>query len=400
MDKRSGSFRLLILGLAIGWVIGCASVPERNPLPLELAEMAVVPGIDNARAWGDEVPLYADEFFAMTREEVKQRFSAAFGQQQHYLAISGGGAGGAFGAGLLKGWTEAGDRPEFHLVTGISTGALTAPFAFLGSDYDHLLEEIYTTYSTDDLLKKRRPLNAFTSDAMYSTDRLAALIDRYYDEEILEALTTEARKGRVLNIGTTNLDIERPVIWRISEIAASDHPDRLDLIRKIILASTAIPVAFPPVPIEVEAQGKTYDELHVDGGTASQVFLYPTALEWSKVLEKLESPAPPKVYVIRNSRVDPFAAVVNRKLMPIANRSISALIRSQGVGDLYRIYSTAQRDGLDFNLAYIPATFDTVPGESFDVEWMQELFELGYQEGRKGYSWRKNPPQYSRDLHD
>lgn len=277
---------------------------------------------------------------------------------------------------------------------------MTAPFAFLGSQYDHVLEEIYTNYSTKDLLKKRNAVNAFTSDAMYSTKEFADLIARYYDEEILEALAAEARKGRILNIGTTNLDLERPVIWRISSIAASDHPNRLQLIREIILASASIPVAFPPVSMTVEADGQLYDELHVDGGTASQVFLYPAAIQWSKLTEKMESPANPEVYVIRNSRLDPQAANVNRKLMPIASRSISSLIRSQGVGDLYRIFSMAERDGLNFHLAYIPASFEDIPDELFDPKWMRKLFGLGYEMGKAGYPWSTAPPQYGEEEGD
>lgn len=392
--------RLLALGLVVLVFTGCASVPKRNPLPAELADSATVPGIVEARYWGDELPAFTNELLALSREEVQAKFPAVFGKQEYYLAISGGGAGGAFGAGLLKGWTEAGDRPEFQLVTGISTGALTAPFAFLGSQYDHVLEEIYTNYSTKDLLKKRNAVNAFTSDAMYSTKEFADLIARYYDEEILEALAAEARKGRILNIGTTNLDLERPVIWRISSIAASDHPNRLQLIREIILASASIPVAFPPVSMTVEADGQLYDELHVDGGTASQVFLYPAAIQWSKLTEKMESPANPEVYVIRNSRLDPQAANVNRKLMPIASRSISSLIRSQGVGDLYRIFSMAERDGLNFHLAYIPASFEDIPDELFDPKWMRKLFDLGYEMGKAGYPWSTAPPQYGEEEGD
>lgn len=397
MRVGSRRARFLTLAILVHWVASCTSVPKRNPLPTDLANSARVSGIEDARTWGDETPYYADAFFQQTEEEVRQNWAAWFAKPMYFLAVSGGGAGGAFGAGLMKGWTEAGDRPEFQLVTGISTGALAAPFIFLGPEYDHVLEEIYTTFSTKDLLKKRKPISAFTSDAMYSTDRFAELIARYYDEEIVEALAVEARKGRVLNIGTTNLDVERPVIWRISTIAASDHPDRLELIRKIILASAAIPAVFPPVTIDVTANGQLYDELHVDGGTSSQVFLYPTAIDTTRVLQKLKSPAKPKVFVIRNSRIDPHAAIVNRKLMPIASRSIGALIRSQGVGDLYRIFALAERDELDFHLAYIPASFDRVPDELFDQHWMRELFDLGYEMGRAGYQWSKVPPQYEED---
>ena len=385
---------LITLALSMVLVSGCASVPKRNPLPPELADEAVIPGLVDSRIWGDEIPHYADAWFEQTPEELQDRFPAWFAQQQYYLAISGGGAGGAFGAGLLAGWTEAGNRPEFQLVTGISTGALTAPFAFLGPEYDHVLQEIYTSYGTDDLVKKRNRLSAFTSDAMFNTNELQNLISKYFDEEILEALAAEDRKGRALNIGTTNLDVERPVIWRITKIAASDHPDRLELIRKIILASASIPAAFPPVTFEVEANGQSFDELHVDGGAASQVFLYPAAIDWARVLEKVESPGSPKVFVIRNSRLDPHAAIVNRKLLPIAGRSISSLIRTQGVGDLYRIFALAERDNLDFNLAYIPASFDDVPQELFDLDWMRKLYQVGYEAGKAGYPWKKSPPMY------
>lgn len=394
MQRKTGSIRILTAGLLTILMASCVSVPKRNPLPTELANSAKVSGIEDARTWGDEKPYYADAFYRQTEEEVRENMSAWFAKPLYFIAVSGGGAGGAFGAGFMKGWTEHGDRPEFQLVTGISTGALAAPFIFLGPEYDHVLEEIYTTYSTKDLLKKRKPISAFTGDAMYSTDRFAELIARYYDEDLVEALAAEARKGRILNIGTTNLDVERPVIWRISRIAASDHPSRLELIRKIILASASIPAAFPPVAIDVEANGQFYDELHVDGGTSSQVFLYPTAIDSTRVLEKLNSPEEPKVFVIRNSRIDPHAAIVNRKLMPIAGRSIGALIRSQGVGDLYRIFALAERDNLDFHLAFIPASFDRVPDELFDQEWMRELFDLGYEMGKAGYQWKKVPPQY------
>lgn len=374
--------------------VGCGSVPKRHPLPPELSTTARIPGIPDARIWGDEIPHYADEWFTQSREELQERYPAWFGKEHNYLAISGGGAKGAFGAGLLVGWTAAGDRPEFQMVTGISTGALTAPFAFLGPDYDHVLEEIYTNYSTEDLLKKRNLLKAITMDALYSTKPLAALIAQYFDEEVIEALAAEARKGRSLNIGTTNLDAERPVVWRVSAIAASDDPGRLELIRKIILASASIPVAFPPVAFEVEAGGQRYDELHADGGATTQVFLYPAAIDWARVLDMLEVPGTPRVFVVRNSRLDPNAVALNRKLFPIAGRTMGSLIRTQGIGDLYRILALAHRDGLDLNLAYIPASFDDIPEEQFDPVWMRKLFDLGYELGKAGYRWKAGPPEY------
>jgi len=380
--------------LMVGFAQGCVSVPKHNPVPNHQAEDAVIPGIERARNWGDIRPLHADAWLAMTKEELQAEYPAVFGKEHNYLAISGGGANGAFGAGLLKGWTETGARPEFDMVTGISTGALTAPFAFLGSEYDHVLEQIYTNYSTKDLVKKRNPINALRSDALGDTRKLAALIAKFMDDDLMRALADEHRKGRTLVIGTTNLDVERPVTWNVARIAASGQPFAYDLVRRIILASASIPAAFPPVAIDVDVDGRKYDELHVDGGTAAQVFLYPTGIPWDEVLEKLEVPGRPNAFVIRNSRVDPNASAVNRKLFPITNKAIASLIRSQGIGDLYRIYALTYRDGLQFHLAYIPETFDEIPNEVFDRVYMRKLFDLGYEMAKSGYDWHRSPPGF------
>lgn len=383
---------LLLFATSTLLVQGCASVYKRQPVPEELVLSAQIPGIPRARSWGDEVPAHAKEWFDTPREEVKEEYGILFGNGHTYLAISGGGARGAYGAGVLVGWTEAGTRPEFSIVTGISTGALTAPFAFLGSDYDKQLEEVYTTYSTKDIVKKRPILDALTGSSMTSTRPLQQLIAKYFTQELVEAIAAEHRRGRRLNVGTANLDAGRPVIWNISEIADSGHPKALGLIRKIVLASASIPVAFPPVHIQVEADGQTFDEMHVDGGTASQVYLYPVGIDWARVLEKLEVEDTTHVYVIRNANLDPEWKAVTPKLFPIAGRTIDSLIRTQGFGDLYRIYAAAVRDELDFNLAYIPSDFEVEAKEAFDPVYMKALFDLGYEAAKSGYPWSKTPP--------
>jgi len=364
-------------------------------VPADVHLQASVLGRQDLRFWGDQQDLQLHPAFDESKPDtLEQHFAGIMHTEHHYLAISGGGANGAFGAGLLKGWTELGTRPEFDIVTGVSTGALTAPFAFLGPEYDDVIEHIYTSYSTKDLVKKRRPITAVTSDALGNTEKLADLIAEYMDDDLMKALADEHRKGRNLVIGTTNLDVERPVMWNIARIAASGEPFAYDLVRQIILASASIPVAFPPVVIEVEVDGRQYDEMHVDGGTASQVFLYPAGVPWDKVLEKLEVPGTPNVFVIRNSRLDPKAAAVNRKLFPIANRTIDSLIRTQGIGDLYRIFALTKRDGLEFHLAYIPRDFDEMPTEIFDPVYMRKLFDLGYEMARSGFEWHKAPPDF------
>ena len=147
----------------------------------------------------------------------------------------------------------------------------------------------------------------------------------------------------------------------------------------------------------VEANGQRFDELHVDGGTGSQVFVYPAAIDWRQITEILEVPGEPKIYVIRNAFLEPDYLGVKRTLLPIASRSIDSLIRTQGVGDLYQIYALCQRDGNDFNLAYIPSTFTEQPAEGFDPVYMGKLFELGYRQALAGYEWQKSPPGFGFD---
>jgi predicted patatin/cPLA2 family phospholipase len=375
---------------------GCETIPERNPLPLDLTKQAGIPGIPEARFWADEWPKYSlEKLETFTEADYRRYFSGIYDKPHNYLAISGGGANGAFGAGLLVGWTEAGTRPEFDMVTGISTGALSAPFAFLGPDYDDQLKLVYTTTSTSDILEKRRLLSGIFSDAMADTARLRVLIAKYVTADLIKAISREHLRGRRLFIGTVNLDAGRSVIWDIGAIAVSDYVDKERLIYDVLQASAAIPIAFPPVVIPVEANGQQYDELHVDGGTGSQVFVYPAAVDWRQITRKLKVEGDPKVYVIRNAFLDPDYRGVSRTLLPIASRTIDSLIRTQGIGDLYQIYALCKRDENDFNLAYIPSTFTEEPSEGFDSVYMGKLFELGHKMALEGYPWENAPPGFT-----
>ena len=385
---------LLLIIMCVALVTGCGTIPKRTPLPEGLSHKAEIAGIPRARAWGDESPPWTDAWFELSREEVQTRYPALYGKEHNYLAISGGGSNGAFTAGLLLGWTETGTRPDFSAVTGISTGALIAPFAFLGSDYDATIKKLYTETSTEDILTERGFWSGFyglQSDALADTKPMQKLLKKYITPQIMEAIAEEYRKGRQLDIGTTNLDAGRPVIWNIGRIAASGHPKALDLIRDLLLASASIPVAFPPVLIEVEANGKTYDELHVDGGGTTQIYMYPVGLDWRRIEEKLEVKGRPNVYLIRNSPIDPKYSEVEPGIANIAGRTIDSLIRTQGIGDMYRMYFQTKRDGLSYHLAYIPKDFDEPSKEPFDKEYMGKLFDLGYKLAKEGYPWLKYP---------
>jgi predicted patatin/cPLA2 family phospholipase len=390
--KQAGLWSSVALLLILS---GCASVPERHPLPPEYTLAATIPGIPEARFWGDEWPKFGLVWFeTYTDADFRENFPALYEKPHAYLAISGGGSNGAFGAGLLLGWTATGTRPEFAMVTGVSTGALTAPFAFLGSDYDDELKTVYTTITTKDIVEKRGFIAAATGDSVADTAPLKRLIAKYITVDMIDAIGREHRKGRRLFIGTVNLDAGRSVIWSIGTIAASDHPQRVTLIREILRASAAIPVAFPPVVFEVEANGKLYDEMHVDGGTGSQVFVYPAAIDWRLITEKLKVQGKPGVYVIRNSFLDPDYRGIKRSVLPIASRTIASLIRTQGIGDIYQIYALCKRDGNDFNLAYIPADFTEESTEGFDPVYMGKLLDRGYQMALEGYPWETAPPGF------
>jgi hypothetical protein len=312
-----------------------------------------------------------------------------------FLAISGGGDDGAFTAGILNGWTAHGDRPEFKAVTGVSTGALIAPFAFLGPRYDGVLKTIYTGVSQHDIFKRRGLLRAFFSDALSDTTPLYQLTSRYVDRALLDQIAAEYEKGRVLLVGTTDLDTLEPVVWNMTAIASSKDPHALELFRKIMVASAAIPGAFPPVMFDVTLDGVKYQEMHVDGGAITQVFAYPPSINIEAQAAQLGVQGRARnLYVIRNARLDPDWASVKRRTLPIAGRAISSLMQTQGIGDLYRIYLTSHRDGVDYNLAYVPHTFTTPHREQFDTVYMRSLYQLGYDMAAKGYPWRKTPPGY------
>ncbi|MGD9308900.1 MAG: patatin-like phospholipase family protein [Desulfosarcina sp.] len=385
---------LFVLIVIACLVTNCAKIPIRKPLPEAFSKTAQIQGIPRAKFWGDEIPIFFEAVIEQSKEKLKQAFPGIYAKPHTYLALSGGGANGAFGAGLMVGWSAVGNRPEFTMVTGISTGALMAPFVFLGEDYDERLKEMYTTHSTKDIVIQYNILTALTGASIADTTPMKNMLAKYIDQPVMEAIAAEYKKGRRLWIGTTNLDAKRPVIWNIGLIAASGRPNALALIHKIVLASASIPGAFPPVLIEVEADGRRYDELHVDGGAATQVFLYPARLDWKIITHKLEVKGPPRVYVIRNSFLKPDYEVVEPRILSITGLSIASLIRTQGIGDMYRIYLDCQRDGIDFNLAYIPDSFDMKPNEDFDPVYMGKLFELGYQKAIHGYPWDKGPPGF------
>lgn len=382
---------LIMVSVALLACAGPTVDSLRDPVPEPLVNSTVVPGYSRIRYWGDAQESIPPSVVA---EVVAQQKAAGItSAERSFLAISGGGSNGAFGAGLLTGWTQAGTRPEFAVVTGVSTGALIATFAFLGPPYDSYLAKAYTEVSGEDIFRKRGFLSILTSDSVADNSPLRQLVDLYVTDQMVADIAAQHKRGRRLLVGTTNLDAGRPVIWDIGAIAASNVPTRRQLIEDILVASSSIPGVFPPVKIMVTADGQTFDEMHVDGGTSNQAFLFPSNFSVKENDRKFHrGKLKRELFVIRNGKVTPEFAEVKPRLASIVSRSISTLIKTQGIGDLYRLYTNAQRDGVAFNAIWIPDSFTMTETRPFDTAYMKALYDLGFKMGRNGIPWEKSPP--------
>ena len=317
--------------------------------------------------------------------------TAGGAKPSNVLVLSGGGMKGAFPAGLLQGWTDSGKRPQFDVVTGVSVGALIAPFALLGPEYDAALER--NAAVQPDNLYHRRPLPAVAwSDSLADSGPLWQLIESEITQELIAKVAHAHREGRRLYVGTTNLDTKRLVIWDLGAIAAGNDPHRLDLFRKVLLASASMPGLLPPVAINVEIDGKPYTELHVDGGVTASLFLQPRMLG-------IDPAGPPptslggNVYVIIAGKLFPDSFPVQRRLFQVSEGSISSLLQAQFEGDLLRVYLLTLYAGSRFSLAALPQDFNAgADSMTLDLTLMRRIFEEGRRVGRAQGPWLATPP--------
>jgi predicted acylesterase/phospholipase RssA len=385
------AFIFIMLSLA-----GCSSLQRKAAVPSQQMGQAQIAGLSGVR-YLVASQSSIDQMAGDIQDGFKVRDAKTLNAPANYLSLSGGGDDGAYGAGLLIGWAERGDRPQFNLVTGISTGALIAPFAFMGKEYDPVLREVYTKYGPGDIFIQRGLISGILGDGLSDTTPLYRLISKYIDQEFLKKVAIEySTKNRWLLIGTTNLDAGVPVVWNMGKIASIGTPEALELFRKIMLASASIPGAFSPVFFDFEVDGKSFHEMHVDGGAITQVFLYPSALSQKAKELNLKLQKQRNAFIIRNARLDPQWRETERGTLSIVQRAISSLIQTQGIGDLYRIYHNTQMDGVSFNLAFIGSDFKFPHKTDFDTAYMQALFDYGYKQGLDGKEWQKYPPGFNR----
>jgi len=390
--------KTVVCGLVVAVLLGgCAGLMgSRVPLMGSDLARAQLPGFVGVRFWGDEVP---DDLVAEARRQfpniptIGASASRIDGRPViEVLALSGGGPNGAFGAGVLAGWSETGRRPEFEVVTGVSAGALIAPFAFLGPEFDDTLKEIWTTYETKQLIRSNGLPGILGGDSAVDTTPLAELIAGYLNRAVLDKIAAQYDRGRLLLVATTNLDAQRPVVWNMGELARSQRPGAAQLFHQIILASAAIPGVFPPVRIQVEVDGKLYDELHVDGGVTRQMFVSPLQAPIRDFDRFYPRKPIRRYYVIENGKPTPIYKAVDQKTLPIVGRSIQTLLQNQTSGGLYRIYRRVRDAGAAFNFLSIPPTFPYEPVEAFDPKYQAKLFDAGAELGRRRDPWLKQPP--------
>ena len=388
--KLSG-LKYLVLAVSVALVAACGNSTRKSAIPDAQLQSASISGMEDIR-YVPSTKAGVKSYLQEIKTAVAKRPQDP-SRQTNLLALSGGGDNGAFGAGLLVGWTQRGDRPMFDQVTGISTGALIAPFAFLGSDYDQSLQTLFTQVSPDDIYRERGKLGVLFNDALADASPLKSLIDKTVDTIMLKRIADEYQKrGRLLLIGTTNIDSGSLVLWNMGRIAAIGTPDSAALFRNVMLASAAVPGAFPPVLFDAEVDGREYHELHVDGGLAAQVYLYPSAVSKAAIQSGVIKSRKREAYVIRNARLSIGWEETERNGLGVLNRSYKKIVQSQGLGNLYQIYEIARRDKVGFNLAYIGNDFEAAHPAEFDKAYMNALFQYGYEKSLKGYPWQHMPP--------
>jgi len=383
MGTSRATFCLLVLLLS---ALGCAArtrqCPPPNVNPAFLTDLDAAPG--------EYVPI--DPGVMPRIQQVAASESAKPAPKLNVLAISGGGMYGAFDVGVLHGWTESGMRPQFDVVTGVSTGALIATFAFLGPEYDEFLRDSYTHASNKDIFSLKRNIPAaLFSDSLASPEPLRKRIENAITPEILCEVAAAHAAGRRLYVGTTGLDTRRLVVWDMGAIASSDTPDALALYRKIILASASIPGFFPPVEIEVQIDGRKYQELHVDGGASASAFVGPSMLRLDP--HNIRARAGSNVWVISSGKLYADAECVKPRLLSISAAAASSMVYASTRSDLYRIFCLTMVSGVNFNLMSVPQEFPLNPNSlSLKPEDMQRLYDEGRRLGKAGDGWRHFPP--------
>ena len=371
--------RLIAALLGVGLMLSmtaCGTL-ERPEGPLRITDGSLLPTQDPRIRSGDAARLasFSDQFGI--------RF--AHGEAVTMLALSGGGANGAYGAGLLVGWTEHGDRPKFDIVTGVSTGALAAPFAFLGSEWDPQLRAAYTDGGASNLLSWRS-FAAFLYPSLFSNSALRHLVDENVTPELLQAVAREHATGRRLLVATTDLDSQDTVIWDMGLLATQGDENAVTLFKQVLVASASIPGVFPPILIAgMQPDNTVVMEMHVDGGVNTPFLAIPDPLLlWTR--ERRPGAAQSSLYVIVNGQTERNDAPTPGRLTSILMRSYDSMSKASLRTHLTATTAFARRNGMALSLSAIPGNVQ-VSSVDFDEQTMNALFDLGRTLASSGQAW-------------
>jgi predicted acylesterase/phospholipase RssA len=396
---RHSFARLLLFGLAVAAVLGCQGVRSRfgPPTPTK-AGLNTNDLIDPAaQAESDELANPRD-LLAVAERYKRVPTPEQLARRRSVLCVSGGGSYGAYSAGVLCGWTARGDRPgcngrpNFDVVTGISTGALIAPFAFLGPQYDDVVRQFYTTTEKRDIYRLR-PVRGLFTVALADNKPLGDLVDEMLTPQIIAEVAEEHRKGRRLYIGTTELEGRRFVCWDLGEIAARGCPGDRELIKQILLGSSAIPGFFPPSEIPVTVDGVRYVEKHGDGGTSMSIFFQPPYLPPEQRHSIASDLAGVDLYMLVAGKLYADPDPLKARSLSIAGNSVSTVMYAQGRGDLQRIYLISMLTGMNYHIAAIPPEFPAPKSSTtFEAGPMTAMFDEGFRQAHMGTAWRSTPP--------
>lgn len=365
-------------------VAGCQMDRRDSPVAAGLTPKLIIDPV--AQAEGDRLG-DASELYRLA-ERVRGHHPAPAGPKRSILALSGGGVYGAYSAGVLYGWSKCGERPLFDVVTGISTGSLIAPLAFLGAEYDEEIKRFYTTLEKRDIFALQ-VLRGLIGESFATNDPLREQVERMLTPRVVRRIAEEHCKGRRLYVGTTERDAKRFVVWDIGAIANRGQADDRDLIRTILLGSAAIPGFFPAAKIPVTIDGKPYVEHHVDGGTSTSVFFRPPYQPGGTP----EDLAGTDLYVIVAGKLFADPKVLKPRALRIGMESVSAVAYAQTRGDLQRIYFVSMLTGMNFHLASIPEAYPAPHANTdFDPVVMTGMFNEGIRQVKLGTVWRRSPP--------
>ena len=374
--------RLTLLALML--MLGACASGARSSFDLQDRAGARPMGLISAPNHPIRVYLDAEDRAAIFQQAFREGVPVGPDGRLDFIALSGGGSNGAFTAGLMKGWSETGERPDFEVVTGVSTGALAAPFVFLGPDYDDELAEAYTGGAAAGLLQSRG-LGALIGSGIYKSAPLRSLVERFVTEDVLRAVAAEYAKGRVLLVATTDLDSQRGVSWDLGAIATQGTPQALELFRSVLVASASIPGAFPPVLIQSDNAGLRFEEMHVDGGVAAPFLAVPETL-WS-FEEPSDTLRGARFYVVVNGRTNPSFGITKDTPQGVLGRSIDILLRASLVTTLAGNHAFADRNDLFFRYAALPDDSEA-SALDFSLESMNAVYEIGRQGAISGAAWR------------